>query len=110
MNEPRDASLVRELPGTGSKTCAHGASGKTEVADFMAASQPIADKSAYALRAEARYVCGPGDASLVCDCRSGLVRELPGTGSKTCAHGASGKTEVADFKAASQPIADKSAC
>ncbi|KPX75230.1 hypothetical protein ALQ72_100501 [Pseudomonas syringae pv. maculicola] len=37
-------------------------------------------------------------------CRSGLVRELPGTGSKG-AYGLSGKTELTCFRAASQPIA-----
>ncbi|RMR31701.1 hypothetical protein ALP87_05292 [Pseudomonas syringae pv. coriandricola] len=37
-------------------------------------------------------------------CRSGLVRELPGTGSKD-AYGLSGKTELTWFRAASQPIA-----
>ncbi len=42
-------------------------------------------------------------------CRSGLVRELPGTGSKTGTHGTSEATEVACFGAASQPFADKSA-
>ncbi|KWS55389.1 hypothetical protein BKM20_04690 [Pseudomonas avellanae] len=42
-------------------------------------------------------------------CGSGLVRELPGTGSKTGTHGTSDATEVAYFGAASQPIADKSA-
>ncbi|KPZ12707.1 hypothetical protein ALO40_05402, partial [Pseudomonas syringae pv. viburni] len=36
-------------------------------------------------------------------CRSGLVRELPGTGSKTGIHGTSEATEVACFRAASQP-------
>ncbi|KAA8713828.1 hypothetical protein F4W70_08400 [Pseudomonas cannabina] len=38
-------------------------------------------------------------------CGSGLVRELPGTGSKTGAHGTSDVTEVTGFRAASQPIA-----
>ncbi|RMQ69176.1 hypothetical protein ALQ00_101783 [Pseudomonas syringae pv. tomato] len=37
-------------------------------------------------------------------CRSGLVRELPGTGSKG-AYGLSSKTELTWFRAASQPIA-----
>ncbi|WP_210434495.1 hypothetical protein, partial [Pseudomonas syringae group genomosp. 7] len=41
--------------------------------------------------------------------RSGLVRELPGTGSKTDAYGTSGATEITCLRAASQPFADKSA-
>ncbi|WP_284358135.1 hypothetical protein, partial [Pseudomonas syringae] len=41
-------------------------------------------------------------------CRSGLVRELPGTGSKTRRLGAPDTTKVACFGAASQPFADKS--
>ncbi|AVB21692.1 hypothetical protein BKM03_22655 [Pseudomonas avellanae] len=41
-----DASLVCELPGTGSKTSRLGASDTTKVAGFGSASQPIADKSA----------------------------------------------------------------
>ncbi|WP_236474867.1 hypothetical protein, partial [Pseudomonas syringae] len=36
--------------------------------------------------------------------RSELVRDLPGTGSKTCAPGTSGSNEVTSFRAASQPI------
>ncbi|POP67717.1 hypothetical protein CXB35_19200 [Pseudomonas syringae] len=36
--------------------------------------------------------------------RSELVRDLPGTGSKTCAPGTSGSNEVTGFRAASQPI------
>ncbi|PBP35502.1 hypothetical protein B1F69_30045 [Pseudomonas syringae] len=36
--------------------------------------------------------------------RSELVRDLPGTGSKTCAPGISGSNEVTSFRAASQPI------
>ncbi|WP_235390771.1 hypothetical protein, partial [Pseudomonas avellanae] len=51
----------------------------------------------HALRAEARYMCGPGDAS--------FVRELPGTGSKTSRLGVPDTTEVTGFGAASQPIA-----
>ncbi|RMQ25166.1 hypothetical protein ALQ08_104239 [Pseudomonas syringae pv. delphinii] len=42
-------------------------------------------------------------------CRSGLVRELPGTGSKIYAYGTSDTAEVTRFRAASQPFADKSA-
>ncbi|NAS94859.1 hypothetical protein CU665_02050 [Pseudomonas syringae pv. actinidifoliorum] len=38
-------------------------------------------------------------------CRSGLVRDLPGTGSKTCAQCVSVTTKVTGFRAASQPIA-----
>ncbi|WP_217997003.1 hypothetical protein, partial [Pseudomonas syringae group genomosp. 3] len=59
----------------------------------------------HALRAEARYFCGPGDASLVW----GLVRELSGTDSKTSRLGAPDTTKVACFWAASQPFADKPA-
>ncbi|NAS90511.1 hypothetical protein CVE24_03365 [Pseudomonas syringae pv. actinidiae] len=36
-------------------------------------------------------------------CGSELARELPGTGSKTGAHGTSGATEVAGFQGVSQP-------
>ncbi|RMU24637.1 Pseudouridine synthase, partial [Pseudomonas avellanae] len=39
--------------------------------------------------------------------RSGLVHDLPGTGSKTSAYGVSGTTKTACFRAASQPIAEK---
>ncbi|RML52737.1 hypothetical protein ALQ94_101773 [Pseudomonas amygdali pv. morsprunorum] len=38
-------------------------------------------------------------------CRSGLVRELPGTGSKPGAYDLSGTTGLTCFRAASQPIA-----
>ncbi|EPM78733.1 hypothetical protein A249_34325, partial [Pseudomonas syringae pv. actinidiae ICMP 18804] len=34
------SELARELPGTGSKTGAHGTSGATEVAGFQGVSQP----------------------------------------------------------------------
>ncbi|WP_221035942.1 hypothetical protein, partial [Pseudomonas syringae group genomosp. 3] len=57
---------VRELPGTGSKTGRLNTPDITKVAGSGAASQPFADKS-HAFRAEARYVHGPGDASLVRD-------------------------------------------
>ncbi|GAO96420.1 hypothetical protein PSA5_26900 [Pseudomonas syringae pv. actinidiae] len=52
----------------------------------------------------------PDDASLVRDLgfrRSGLVHELPGTGSKTSRLGVPDITEVTGFGAASQPFADK---
>ncbi|CAI8997047.1 hypothetical protein DAPPPG215_28175 [Pseudomonas syringae pv. tomato] len=104
--------LVRELPGTGSKTGKHGAPGKIKVACFWAASQPFADKSArppgrsaLCVRTGRSFAC-PG---FLAFCRSGLVRDLPGTGSKTGKHGAPGKIKVACFWAASQPLADKSA-
>ncbi|OPE62132.1 hypothetical protein BTW15_01995 [Pseudomonas syringae pv. tomato] len=45
---PGDASLVRELPGTGSKAGTHGTSDATEVACFGAASQPFANKRSVA--------------------------------------------------------------
>ncbi|OOK99065.1 hypothetical protein B0B36_05885 [Pseudomonas syringae pv. actinidifoliorum] len=52
---------------------------------------------------------GPDDAWLPAGnsifCRSGLVRDLPGTGSKTCAQCVSVTTKVTGFRAASQPIA-----
>ncbi|WP_219818304.1 hypothetical protein, partial [Pseudomonas amygdali] len=48
------------------KTIRLGAPDTTKVAGFGSASQPISDKS-HALRAEALYVHGPGDASLVRD-------------------------------------------
>ncbi|OUM09460.1 hypothetical protein BW686_01880 [Pseudomonas syringae] len=37
----RGSERVRDLPGTGSKTCVSGTSGTTEVTSFRAASQPI---------------------------------------------------------------------
>ncbi|OZI84119.1 hypothetical protein CFN58_27335 [Pseudomonas avellanae] len=45
---------------------------------------------------------------MACPCplvfrRSGLVRELPGTGSKTGAYGTSGAAEVVNFRAAAPP-------
>ncbi|KWT06019.1 hypothetical protein AL047_22360 [Pseudomonas syringae pv. broussonetiae] len=43
---PGDASLVRELPGTGSKTSCLGAPDTNKMAGFGSASQPIADESA----------------------------------------------------------------
>ncbi|BBN65727.1 hypothetical protein KUIN1_49170 [Pseudomonas sp. KUIN-1] len=43
---PDDASLVHDLPGTGSKIVAYGVSDITKAGCFRAASQPIADKSA----------------------------------------------------------------
>ncbi|GGJ21628.1 hypothetical protein GCM10009085_14800 [Pseudomonas avellanae] len=42
MCGPGDASFVRELPGTGSKTSRLGVPDTTEVTGFGAASQPIA--------------------------------------------------------------------
>ncbi|WP_233593739.1 hypothetical protein, partial [Pseudomonas syringae group genomosp. 7] len=41
--------------------------------------------------------------------RSGLVRELPGTGSKTDAYVTSGATEITCLRDVSQTFADKSA-
>ncbi|OPE59504.1 hypothetical protein BTW15_13275 [Pseudomonas syringae pv. tomato] len=43
-----NAALVRELPGTGSKTSRLGAPDTTRVAGFRTASQPIADKRSVA--------------------------------------------------------------
>ncbi|POP63766.1 hypothetical protein CXB34_32315, partial [Pseudomonas amygdali pv. morsprunorum] len=99
--------LVRELPGTGSKTGTHGTSDATEVAYFGAASQPFADKSAPTPSGQKRVMCT--DRATLRLCRSGLVRELPGTGSKIYIYGTSDTTEVTGFRAASQPFADKSA-
>ncbi len=112
---PCDASLVRELPGTGSETSRLGAPDATKVAGFWAASQPIANKFATPFGQKrdmctdrGRFDCplylgfgrsGPGDAS--------LVRELPGTGSETSRLGAPDATKVAGIWAASQPIANK---
>ncbi|WP_238591849.1 hypothetical protein, partial [Pseudomonas abietaniphila] len=42
-------------------------------------------------------------------CRSALARDLPGTGSKSCACGVSGTTESPDFAAAARQIAGKRA-
>ncbi|SOS35660.1 hypothetical protein PSCFBP3800_04439 [Pseudomonas syringae group genomosp. 3] len=62
-------------------------------------------RSALRVRTGRRFLCPryPGFR------RSGLVRELPGTGSKTSRLGAPDTTKVAGFGFASQPIADKSA-
>ncbi|SDQ41302.1 hypothetical protein SAMN05216597_0086 [Pseudomonas cannabina] len=50
--------------------------------------------------------CSPSYTSL---CGSGLVRDLPGTGSKTSRLGVPDTAKVTSFRAASQPFADKSA-
>jgi hypothetical protein len=42
-------------------------------------------------------------------CRSALARDLPGTGSKTCACGVIGRTESPDFTTAARQIAGKRA-
>jgi hypothetical protein len=51
------AQLARDLPGTGSKTCARGLSDKPRASGFRAAAQPIAtvvtSDCSYALHAEA---------------------------------------------------------
>ncbi|WP_217997335.1 hypothetical protein, partial [Pseudomonas syringae group genomosp. 3] len=108
---PGDASFVRELPGTGSKTSRLGVPDTTEVTGLGAASQPIADKSPTP-SGQKRVICadratlrlsanlpecrsGPGDAS--------FVRELPGTGSETSRLGVPDTTEVTGLGAASQP-------
>ncbi|KPX19221.1 hypothetical protein ALO72_102612, partial [Pseudomonas syringae pv. delphinii] len=59
------SGLVRELPGTGSKTSRLGASDATKVAGLGRFAAHREQVRSHALRAEARYVCGPGDASLV---------------------------------------------
>ncbi|EPN23456.1 hypothetical protein A247_24832, partial [Pseudomonas syringae pv. actinidiae ICMP 19099] len=60
-----DASLVRELPGTGTKTSRLGAPDATKVAGFGPLRSHREQVRSHALRAEARYMYGPGDASLV---------------------------------------------
>ncbi|OOK94117.1 hypothetical protein B0B36_24270 [Pseudomonas syringae pv. actinidifoliorum] len=50
----RGSELVRDLPGTGSKTVTYGVSGTTRVACFRAASHPFANKFACMVRLEGR--------------------------------------------------------
>ncbi len=69
---PSDASLVRELPGTGRKTGTHGASGKIKVACFRAASQPFRGQVPRPAGRSPLCGSGPSDASLVRDI-SGFV-------------------------------------
>ncbi|KPZ10036.1 hypothetical protein ALO40_102798, partial [Pseudomonas syringae pv. viburni] len=106
------SGLVRELPGTGSKIYAYGTSDTAEVTGFRAASQPFADKSAPTPSGQKRVICADRATlrsfAISRFYRSGLVRELPGTGSKIYAYGTSDTTEVTGFRAASQPFADKS--
>ncbi|RMP10421.1 hypothetical protein ALQ28_103087, partial [Pseudomonas syringae pv. delphinii] len=61
----RRSGLVRELPGTGSKTSRLGASDATKVVGLGRFAAHREQVRSHALRAEARYVCGPGDASIV---------------------------------------------
>ena len=115
----RRSGLVRDLPGTGSKTGTCGVSGRTGSTDFAAASRQIAGQATL-LRPSARIksrerlqhrFC-PQEAHVIpCTVlllpggrRSALARDLPGTGSKTGLCGVSGTTEALGFAAASRQI------
>ncbi|RMO74180.1 hypothetical protein ALQ36_00118 [Pseudomonas syringae pv. primulae] len=119
--------LVRDLPYVGAdlsancreptaKTSRLGAPDTTKAACFWAASQPFANKFAPTPCGQKRVMCADR-ATLrlfaTCPrspvCRSGLVRELSGTHSKTSRLGAPDTTKVACFWADSQPVADKPA-
>ncbi|KPX13362.1 Uncharacterized protein ALO72_00292, partial [Pseudomonas syringae pv. delphinii] len=82
------------------------------VTGFKAASQPFADKSAPTPCGQKHVICTDRamlrSSAISRFCRSGLVRELPGTGSKIGRLGVPGTAKVTGFRAASQPFADKS--
>ncbi|SOS32503.1 hypothetical protein PSCFBP3800_01439 [Pseudomonas syringae group genomosp. 3] len=96
------SGLVRELPGTGSKTSRLRCTRYNQGGRLGALRSPSRTSSLHALRAETRYVYGPGDASLVRTCPRTAGNRQQNQPPRCTRYNQGGR-----FWAASQPIANK---
>ena len=95
-----------DLARSGSKTCGCGVPETPRSPGFRPATQPIADKSAPTAFGQNQQPQRSASAEGV---GAWLARDLARSGSKTCRCGVPEKPRSPGFRAAAQPIADKSA-